>query len=59
LQPRGQGPNLLAEFAHALQRRVHSGRIISQRLRKLIDVRKRRMDRRGIVGDDLVCVVQN
>ena len=59
LQARGQRPDLLADFAHALQRRVDSGRIVGQRLRKLIDVRERRMDRRGIFGDDLVGVVQN
>ena len=54
LQACRERPDLLAEFAHALQRRVDSGRVIGQRFRKLIDVRKRRMDRRGIFGDDLI-----
>ena len=59
LQARGERPDLLAEFAHALQRRVNSGRVIGQRLGEHIGVLDRRMDRPGIVGDDLVRVVQN
>ena len=59
LQARRQRADLLADFADALQRRVDPGRIIGQRLRELIDVRDRRMDRLGIVGEDLVGVVQN
>ena len=59
LQARGERPDLLAEFAHALQRRVDSGRVIGQRLGEHIDILDRRMDRRRIVGNDLLGVVQN
>ena len=59
LQARGERPDLLAEFAYALQRRVDTGRVVSQRLGEHIDILDRRMDRRGIVGDDFLGVVQN